>query len=131
MPRFPPNTDEPMNQYLLSVHSSAEANCEPPPPEAMQEFMQKIDALETEMKSRGAWMFSGRLTEPESATVVRDANGKAVMTDGPFAEAKEHIAGFYVIQAADLDGALSWATKVTQCIGKPIEVRPFAGFQGP
>ncbi len=82
------------------------------------------------MKSSGAWMFSGRLTEPESATVVRDANGDIVTTDGPFTESKEHLAGFYIIQAEDLDGALSWAKKVTTCVGKPIEVRPFWGLKG-
>ena len=119
-----------MNQYLLSVHTSSDSDCTPSaPPEEMQAMMQRIDALETEMKSGGAWMFSGRLTGPESATVVRDSNGEVLTTDGPFVEAKEHIAGFYIINAKDLDAALEWAGKVTQCVGQPIEVRPFFGFK--
>lgn len=119
-----------MNQYLLSVHSASDSDCQAMPPEKMQESFQKIEALEQEIKAGGAWMFSGRLTEAESATVVRDASGEAVTTDGPFVESKEHLAGFYVIQATDLDAALAWATKVTRCIGQPIEVRAFWGFEG-
>jgi len=119
-----------MNQYLLSIHSAPGADCHAMPPEEMQKAFKKIEALESEMKSGGAWMFSGRLTEAESATVVRDAEGKILTTDGPFVESKEHVAGFYIIQAADLDAALAWASKVTTCIGQPIEVRPFWGLQG-
>ena len=118
-----------MNQYLLSVHSTADAPCAPPPPEEMQAMMQRIGALESEMRAEGAWMVSGKLTGPDSATVVREDGGELLTTDGPFVEAKEHIAGFYIIQAADLDVALRWAGKVTRCIGRPIEVRPFAGYQ--
>jgi hypothetical protein len=79
------------------------------------------------MKSAGAWVFSARLHEPNTATVVRVSNGSVLMTDGPFAESKDHLAGFYLIEAADLDGALSWGAKVTEAVGHPIEVRPFAG----
>lgn len=119
-----------MNQYLLSVHSSPDATCGSMPPEEMQASMQRIEALESDMKSSGAWEFSARLTESESATVVRDSNGETLMTDGPFAESKEHLAGFYIINAADLDAALAWATKVTACIGQPIEVRALWSPQG-
>ena len=69
-----------------------------------------------------------RLHEPDTATVVRVSNGEVLTTDGPFAEAREHLGGFYVINADDLDAALTWASKVTRCIGVPIEVRPFADF---
>lgn len=113
-----------MNQYLLSVHTAAGADCHSMPPEEMQAAFQRIDTLETEMKSSGAWMFSARLSEPDTATVVRDSGGKTVMTDGPFVESKEHLGGFYVIQAKDLDAALAWASKVTAAVGQPIEVRP-------
>jgi hypothetical protein len=78
------------------------------------------------MKSAGAWVFSGRLHEPDTATVVRMSGGEVVTTDGPFAESKEHLGGFYIIQATDLDAALAWASKVTAAIKVPIEVRPFA-----
>ncbi len=114
-----------MNQFLLSVHAAPGSDCHAMPPEEMQAAFQRIETLEQEMKNGGAWLFSGRLTEPESATVVKDANGGAVMTDGPFLEAKEHIAGFYIIQAPDLDSALAWAGKVTKAVGQPIEVRAF------
>jgi hypothetical protein len=84
--------------------------------------------LEAEMKSTGAWVFSGRLHEADTATVVRQANGEILTTDGPYAEAKEHLGGFYIINAEDLDAALALAAKVTRVIGAPIEVRPFADF---
>ncbi len=100
-----------MNHYLLSVHSSSSADCPSQAPEDMQQAYAKIQVLEEEMKAGGAWMMSGRLTDAESATVVRDSNGETLMTDGPFAESKEHIAGFYIITAADLDAALVWAGK--------------------
>ncbi|MEM7311388.1 MAG: YciI family protein [Planctomycetota bacterium] len=119
-----------MNQYLLSVHTAPGADCHAMPPEEMQKSFQRIEALESEMKEGGAWMFSGRLTEPESATVVRDSEGKVLMTDGPFIESKEHLGGFYIIQAPDLDAALAWASKVTSCVGQPIEVRPFWSPEG-
>ncbi len=113
-----------MNQYLLSVHTTSEASCQSMPPEEMQAAYARIEALETELKSSGAWMFSARLSEAESATAVREKEGETLMTDGPFVESKEHLVGFYIIQAADLDAALGWAAKVTACVGQPIEVRP-------
>ena len=83
-------------------------------------------AIESEMRERGAFVFTGALTDASSATVVRSVTGGTLgMTDGPYAEAKEQIAGFYVIDAPDLDAALEWAGKVVACIGAPIEVRPF------
>ena len=69
-----------------------------------------------------------QLQPTDSATTVRVANGEILTTDGPFAEAREHLGGFYVINADDLDAALTWASKVTRCIGSAIEVRPFADF---
>ena len=117
-----------MTRYMLSVHSVQGAVREPPSAEEMQHSWQQIGALEAEMKSTGAWVFSGRLHEPDTATVVRVANGEILTTDGPFAEAKEHLGGFYIINADDLDAALAWASKVTQVIGAPIEVWPFADF---
>jgi len=87
--------------------------------------MQQVYALQEEMKSAGAWVFGGRLTEPDTATVVRMSGGEAMTTDGPFVEAKEHLGGFYIVEAEDLDAALGWASKTTAIIGAPIEVRPF------
>ena len=117
-----------MSRYMLSVHSVAGEVREPMPAEEMQHSWQQINRLEAEMKSSGAWVFSGRLHEPDTATVVRVANGEVLTTDGPYAEAREHLGGFYIVNAADLDAALALAAKVTRVIGAPIEVRPFADF---
>ena len=94
-------------------------------PEMMQEMMGRIIALEADMEASGTFAFSGRLADPDAATVVRSNDGDLVMTDGPFVEAKEHVAGFYVINADDLDAALAWAGKVAEATNHPIEVRPF------
>jgi hypothetical protein len=121
-----------MAQYLLSVHSSVDGPPREPMTEAeMQKMGQQMSRLEDEMKSTGTWLFSARLHDPHTATVVRMEDGKLVTTDGPYVEAKEHIAGFYIIEAPDLDAALAWGSKVTACVGAPIEVRPFVGFEGP
>jgi hypothetical protein len=118
-----------MPHYLLSVHSVEGEVRDPMSDEEMRQSHQQLGALEQEMKSAGAWVFSGRLHEPDTATVVRSSGGEVVTTDGPFVESKEHLGGFYIIQAADLDAALGWASKVTTAIKAPIEVRPFAGFE--
>jgi hypothetical protein len=117
-----------MSQYLLSVHAGADGG--PPPAEPMtadqmQQSSQQMQALEEDMKASGAWLFSGRLAEPDVATVVRVSAGDVVTTDGPFVESKEHLAGFYIVEADDLDEALGWATRTSAIIGMPIEVRPF------
>ena len=117
-----------MAQYLLSAHSvEGEVEGALTTDDEMRAFMERVGALENEMKSSGAWVFSARLHDPDTATVVRISNGQVLTTDGPFAESKDHLGGFYVIEAPDLDGALAWAAKVTEAIGNPIEVRPFAG----
>ena len=113
-----------MTKYMLSVHSVEGEAREPMSDEEMQQLYQRIGALEEEMHSSGAWVFSGRLHPPDTATVVRLSGGELLTTDGPFAESKEHLGGFYIIEAEDLDAALAWASKVTGCIKAPIEVRP-------
>jgi hypothetical protein len=118
-----------MGHYLLSVHSVAGEVREPMTDQEMRQSHQQLGVLEQEMRSTGAWVFSGRLHEPDTATVVRMSAGEVVTTDGPFVESKEHLGGFYIIQASDLDAALAWASRVTAAIKVPIEVRPFAGFQ--
>jgi hypothetical protein len=92
----------------------------------MQGFMKRIFELEDEMKSAGALFFGGALHDADTATVVRMSEGEVLTTDGPFAESKEHLGGFYIIEADDLDGALAWASKTSAAVGHPIEVRPFA-----
>jgi hypothetical protein len=114
-----------MAQYLLSVHSVEGKPREPMTDEEMQRSYKQVLILEEEMKSTGAWVFSGRLHKPDTATVVRISDGELLTTDGPFVESKEHLGGFYIIDAEDLDAALAWGAKVTGTIKAPIEVRPF------
>jgi hypothetical protein len=115
-----------MAQYLLSTYTEeSEASRAPSTPEEMQAFMERVAILEDEMEASGTFVFGGQLHGPDAATVLRAGDGDAVMTDGPFVEAKEHIAGFYIIDADDLDAALAWARKVVDAIEHPIEVRPF------
>jgi hypothetical protein len=121
-----------MSQYMLSVHAEAggESHEQSMTPEEMHAFMERIVALEAEMKASGTFAFTGRLHDADAATVVRPTDGGIVMTDGPFVESKEHIAGFYIINAEDLDAALAWARKVVNAINAPIEVRPFFEMPG-
>lgn len=112
-----------MNQYLLSVHM-VEGQA-PPSPEVMQKMFADVDAFNRVLQKSGSWVFAGGLCEPTSATVVRVKNGEVLITDGPFSEAKEHIGGFWVIKAKDLDEALKWAAQATRACTQPVEVRPF------
>jgi hypothetical protein len=112
-----------MKQYMLSV--AMVEGAPPPPPEATQQAYRQVDQLNAELQSADAWVFAGGLLPASSATVVRADGEDIVVTDGPFAESKEHIGGFWVIQAEDLDAALSWAAKATRACGAPVEVRPF------
>jgi len=118
-----------MTQYLLSVHSVDGEARDPMTDEEIQRSWKQIQVLNEELRSAGAWVFSGRLHEPDTATVVRMSDGEVVTTDGPFVEAREHLGGFYIIEAEDLDAALVWASKTTAAVGKPIEVRPFAAAE--
>jgi hypothetical protein len=115
-----------MSQYLLSTYAvEGEVPGAPRTPEEMQRFMERVAALEAEMEASGTFVFGGALHSPDAATVVRLSDGDPVMTDGPYVESKEHIAGFYIINADDLDAALEWARKVVDATNHPIEVRPF------
>lgn len=114
-----------MNQYLLSVYDTeGKADGSTPTPDQMQSFLTRVMALEEAMDSAGAFAFGGALHGPDAATVVSGGLDR-VMTDGPFVESKEHIAGFYVLNADSLDDALEWAAKVSDAVQHPIEVRPF------
>ena len=87
-----------MTQYLLSVWH--EGDVELPDPETMQQIFAQVDAFNAEMQASGAWVFAGGLHPPSSATVVRAEGGDVSMTDGPYAESKEQMGGFWVIEAA-------------------------------
>ncbi|TME84069.1 MAG: hypothetical protein E6I45_02210 [Chloroflexi bacterium] len=116
-----------MPHYMLAAHTRQEDTAPALTDEEMKASWQRIQRVEADLKSAGAWVFSARLHDPDTATVVRVSNGDVLTTDGPFAESKDHLGGFYVIEAADLDAALAWAARVSEAIGNPIEVRPFAG----
>lgn len=115
-----------MSQYLLSTYAvEGEVSGAPMTPEDMQTFMGRVIALEAEMDAGGVFVFGGALHGPNAATVVRLSDSDAIVTDGPFVESKEHIAGFYIINAEDLDTALVWAGRVADATNHSIEVRPF------
>jgi hypothetical protein len=111
-----------MTQYLLSIY---QPDGEPPPPEVLDEVMRDLAVLNEEIKAAGAWVFTGGLHPPSTATVVRVTDGDVLITDGPYAEGKEHVGGFWIITAPDLDAALEWGRKAASATSLPIEVRPF------
>ena len=108
-----------MTQYLLSVYPYG---LETPPAE---DPYQGVARFNEEVRKAGAWVFAGGLEDPTTATVVRAQGGQVVTTDGPFAETKEQIGGFWIIEVPDLDVALEWAGKATVTCAAPVEVRPF------
>ena len=87
-----------------------------------------IDAFNDRLRDEGYWVFAGGLGSPDPATVIDNRDGKAVFTDGPFVESKEHLAGFWIIDAADLDVALKLAAEGSKACNRKIEVRPFQGI---
>jgi hypothetical protein len=111
-----------MKQYLLGVYSDESA---PMTDEQMQASFKAVDEFNSELQRTGAWVFAGGLQPAASATVVRAQSGEVVITDGPFAETKEQIGGFWVVNARDLDAALDLAARGSQACGWPVEVRPF------
>jgi hypothetical protein len=112
-----------MKQYLLSIY---QPEGEAPAPEVLEPIMRDLEAVHRELKAAGAWVFSGGLHSPSTATVVRLKDGDVLMTDGPFIEGKEHIGGFTIIKAPDLDAALEWGRKLARAVALlPVEVRPF------
>ena len=111
-------------QYLLSVR--VDENAPPPADEARRATHARGVKVNDAMQAAGVWVFGGRLTRSDSSTVVRVENG-TTMTDGPFAETKEQLGGFWVIRVPDLDAALAWAARCAEAVGGPVEVRPFEG----
>jgi hypothetical protein len=114
-----------MTQYLLSVH--------PPqsvydlPDEEKQASWDATGVFNEEIKDEGIWVFTGGLTRVDDATTVDATGSEVVVSDGPFAESKEHLGGFWVIDVPDLDAALKVATRASKACGETVEVRPFEG----
>lgn len=112
-----------MTQYLLSIYQPEAGT---PPPDALKRIMQDVDAYIADTKAAGAWVFNAGLHPPSTATVVRAKDGDVLTTDGPYVEGKEHVGGFVIVKAADLDGALEWGRKLARILTPlSIEVRPF------
>ncbi|MGY2003043.1 YciI family protein [Blastococcus sp. SYSU DS1024] len=110
-----------MAQYLLNI---VQPVGEVPPPENLEPVMKELAALNEEMQAAGVWVFAAALHQPEASTVVRAEGGDLLVTDGPYAEAKEFVGGFDLIEVGDLDEALVWAGKLARVLGGlPVEVR--------
>ncbi|BCP52871.1 hypothetical protein K32_14880 [Kaistia sp. 32K] len=114
-----------MTRYLVAIHHPDDDDAAAVEDAAMSDA---IDRLNEEMIAAGIRVFVGGLRSPESARSLRlKPDGKVVVTDGPYVEAKEHIGGFWVLEAADLDEALAWGHKAAIACRAPVEVRPFHG----
>ncbi len=114
-----------MTRYLLSVVTPAEG-AQPPTPDELEVIMARVGRLQEDMRAAGAWVFAGGLEAPSTATVLRPGDEEVLLVDGPFAEGKEYLGGFTVLDVPDLDAALDWGRRTVAAIGLPIEVRPFA-----
>lgn len=114
-----------MPRYLLSIY---QPDGPPPPPEFLEPILRDLAVLNAEMREKGAWVFAGGLFPPSTATVLHydRRDSQLLTTDGPFVEGKEHIGGFTVIEAGDLDAALEWGRRLAHTLAPlSIEVRPF------
>jgi hypothetical protein len=112
-----------MPQYLLNL---IQPDGPMPAPEVLDPIMRDVAAVTERMRAAGAWVFSAGLHAPETATVVRPADGDLLVTDGPYVEAKEHVGGFTIVEAENLDAALAWGREVARATTLPVEVRPVA-----
>ena len=110
-----------MKQYLLSVYHPED---DIPAPKEAEKIVRDVSALNEELQAAGAWVFAGGLYPSSTATVLQVRGSDVLVTDGPFAEGKEHIGGFWVIRAPDLDAALEWGRKATRACTAAVEVRP-------
>ncbi len=113
-----------MKQYLLSVY---QPDGDPPPPEVLQGITRDVQAVDNELRERGAWVYSGGLHAAEAARVIDPRREGIPMTDGPYVEGKEHLGGFTIIKATNLGEALEWGRKLARATTLPIEVRAFQG----
>jgi hypothetical protein len=112
-----------MTQYLLSVHMVEGTPM--PPEDEIQRMYKQVDEFNKKVQDQGSWVFAGGLHQADTATVVRAQNGEVLTSDGPFAESKEQLGGFWIVDVADLDAALALAAEGSAACGAPVEVRPF------
>jgi hypothetical protein len=111
-----------MTQYLLTIYQPTGGVL---PEGVLEPIARDTQRVNQDMKDAGVWVFAGGLHPPTTATVLRPQGGEVLTTDGPFTEAKEHVGGFTIIKAADLDEALDWGRRLAEATTLPIEVRPF------
>lgn len=113
-------------QYLVSViHDKTDSESDGKSGSATPDEMAAIDAFNDRLRADGHWVFAGGLASPSMATVVDNRGGEALFTDGPFLESKEHIIGFWIVEASDLDVALKLAAGGSKACNRKVEVRPF------
>ena len=112
-----------MPQYLLTVVEPTGVGI--PAPEVLEKIMADVGAVDREMREAGVWVFAGGLYPPDTATTLRPKGDEVLVTDGPFAEGREHVGGFTIITAPDLDAALEWGRRLSRATTLPTEVRPF------
>ena len=112
-----------MTQYLLSVHM-VEGEPEPAP-DVIHEMYKDVETFNQKLRDQNVWVFAGGLHPANVATVVRVQNGEVLTSDGPFAESKEQLGGFWIVDVADLDAALKLAAEGAAACQGPVEVRPF------
>jgi hypothetical protein len=113
-----------VKQYLLSIY---QPGGDPPAPELLEKISGDVRAVDEAMRAAGAWVFSGGLHAPSTATVLDPRSDEIPMTDGPYVEGKEHIGGLVIMKAKSLDDALAWGREVARATTLPVEVRPFQG----
>jgi hypothetical protein len=113
-----------MTHYLLSVY---QPDGPIPEPEALAAIGRDLQTVNDDIRAAGAWVFSNGLLPASAATVLRPSGSEVLITDGPYSEGKEHLGGFTIVEASDLDAALEWGRRVAIASTLPVEVRPFAG----
>ena len=115
-----------MKTYLISLFSP-----DGPPPEDLDltQVMADLEVVNADIRAAGGWVFAGGLADQGSATTIRTSGAvaDAVLTDGPFVEAKEHLGGVSIVRSGDYDVVLGWAERIAGATGLPVEVRPFQG----
>jgi hypothetical protein len=116
-----------MSQYLLAVNHTPDdlAAMDAMTPDEMQAMFAATGAFNEKLQAEGAWVFAGGLETHDATTTVDHTGAEPIITDGPFAESKEYLGGFWIIEAPDLDAALKWAAEGSKACANRVQVRPF------
>ena len=114
-----------MPQYMLSVHHGPGDDAVPTDPEVLQQMFQDVGSFNEKAQQAGIWVFAGGLESIEVSTTVDNRGDQPIVTDGPFAESKEWLGGFWIFELPDLDAAISWAAEGSKACRGRVEVRPF------